>query len=49
LVTTVMGLVAAIPLLLLHSFLSTKSNRLVHILDEKSAAFVAQLAESHKS
>jgi len=49
LVTTVMGLVAAIPLLLLHSFLSTKSNRLIHILDEKSAAFVAQLAESHKS
>ena len=49
LVTTVMGLVVAIPLLLLHSFLSTKSNRLIHILDEKSAAFVAQLAESHKS
>jgi biopolymer transport protein ExbB len=49
LVTTVMGLVAAIPLLLLHSFLSTKSNRLIHILDEKSAAFVAQLAEAHKS
>jgi len=49
LVTTVMGLVAAIPLLFLHSFLSTKSNRLIHILDEKSAAFVAQLAESHKS
>ena len=49
LVTTVMGLVAAIPLLLLHSFLSTKSNRLIHILDENSAAFVAQLAESQKS
>ena len=48
LVTTVMGLVAAIPLLFLHSFLSTKSNRLIHILDEKSAAFVAQLSESHR-
>ncbi len=48
LVTTVMGLVAAIPLLLLHSFLSTKSNRLIHILDEKSAAFVAQLSEAHR-
>ncbi len=48
LVTTVMGLVAAIPLLLLHSFLSTKSNRLIHILDEKSAAFVAEMAESHR-
>jgi len=47
LVTTVMGLMTSIPLLLLHSFLSTKSNRLIHVLDEKSAAFVAMLAESH--
>jgi biopolymer transport protein ExbB len=45
----VMGLVTAIPLLFLHSFLSTKSNRLVHILDEKSTAFVAQLSESHSN
>lgn len=47
LVTTVMGLVTSIPLLLVHSFLTTKSNRLIHILDEKSAAFVADLAETH--
>jgi len=47
LVTTVMGLMTSIPLLLLHSFLSTKSNRLIHFLDEKSAAYVAMLAESH--
>ena len=47
LVTTVMGLVTSIPLLLLHSALTTKSNRLIHILDEKSAAFVAMLAEAH--
>ena len=47
LVTTVMGLLTSIPLLLLHSMLSSKSNRLIHILDEKSAAFVALLAESH--
>jgi len=46
LVTTVMGLVTSIPLLFLHSVLTTKSNRLIHILDEKSAAFVAKLAES---
>jgi biopolymer transport protein ExbB len=49
LVTTVMGLVTSIPLLLLHSFLATKSNRLIHILDEKSAGFVAMLAEKHHS
>ena len=48
LVTTVMGLVTSIPLLLVHSFLTTKSNRLIHILDEKSAAFVARLAETHQ-
>ena len=47
LVTTVMGLITSIPLLLFHSFLSAKSNRLIHILDEKSTAFVAMLAESH--
>ena len=48
LVTTVMGLVTSIPLLLVHSFLTTKSNRLIHVLDEKSAAFVADLAEAHQ-
>ena len=47
LVTTVMGLVTSIPLLLLHSAMTSKSNRLIHILDEKSASFVAMLAEAH--
>jgi len=48
LVTTVMGLLAAIPLLLFHSFLSSKSNALIQILDEKSTAFVALLAEINR-
>ncbi len=48
LVTTVIGLVVAIPLLLLHSFLTSRSNRLIQVLDEKSAAFVALLAEAHR-
>lgn len=48
LVTTVMGLLVAIPLLLFHSFLSSKSNTLVQILDEKSIAFVALLAEINR-
>ncbi len=47
LVTTVMGLIVAIPLLLLHSFLSAKSKTLVQILDERSAAMVASLAEQN--
>ncbi len=45
LVTTVMGLVVAIPLLLFHSLLSSKSNTLIRILDEKSTAFTALLSE----
>jgi biopolymer transport protein ExbB len=47
LVTTELGLAVAIPILLIHSALSGKSNRLVQILDEESAAIVARNAESH--
>jgi biopolymer transport protein ExbB len=45
LITTVIGLVVAIPMLFLHSLLSAKSNRIVQTLDEKSAAIVATAAE----
>jgi biopolymer transport protein ExbB len=45
LVTTVEGLAVAVPVLLLHSWLSGRSNRLVQILDEQSAAMVARVAE----
>ncbi len=49
LVTTGMGLAVAIPLLLLHSLLSAKSNRIVQILDEKSMAIVARAAEQRNA
>lgn len=45
LVTTELGLAVAIPILFIHSALSSKSNSLVHILDEESAALVARNAE----
>ncbi|RME35745.1 MAG: MotA/TolQ/ExbB proton channel family protein [Gammaproteobacteria bacterium] len=45
LVTTVEGLAVAIPLLLFHSMLSTRSQRIVQVLDEESAAMVARMAE----
>jgi len=45
LVTTELGLAVAIPILLIHSAISSKSNRLVQILDEESAALVAHNAE----
>jgi len=46
LVTTELGLAVAIPILLIHSAISGKSNRLVQILDEESAALIARNAES---
>jgi len=45
LVTTVLGLVMAIPLVLLHSVLSARSKRLIQILEEQSAGIIARHAE----
>lgn len=45
LVTTVVGLIVAIPLVLLHSFVSGRSKEIVEILEEQSAGLVAQRAE----
>ncbi len=45
LVTTVLGLVMAIPLVLLHSVLSVRTKRLVQILEEQSAGIIARHAE----
>lgn len=42
LVTTVLGLIVAIPTLLLHSFLQSKAKKLLHILEEQSAGIIAQ-------
>lgn len=41
LITTVMGLVAAIPLLLSHTLLASRSRALIQILDEQSAGLIA--------
>ena len=45
LVTTVLGLTAAIPLILLHSTLASSSRRMVCILEEQSAGIIATHAE----
>ena len=45
LMTTMLGLSVAIPLLFLHSLLATRSKGLVQILDEQSAGIVSRLAE----
>lgn len=46
LVTTVLGLIVAIPTVLIHSFLNGKAQRITHILEEQSAGLIAQKAES---
>ena len=46
LVTTVLGLIAAIPLILVHSGLTSKSHQLVSLLEEQSAGIVARHAEA---
>ncbi len=45
LVTTVLGLVVAIPMVFLHSVLAARSKALVQILEEESAGLVAQRSE----
>ena len=45
LITTVLGLVCAIPLLLFHNFVSAQSKQLIQILEEQSAGLLSQKME----
>ncbi|WP_440873820.1 MotA/TolQ/ExbB proton channel family protein [Thalassotalea sp. PLHSN55] len=45
LVTTALGLIAALPLILVHSIVAGKSKAVLHKLDEQSAGLIAALAE----
>lgn len=45
LVTTVLGLVVAIPLTILHSFLQGKARALIQTLEEQAAGIIARMAE----
>jgi biopolymer transport protein ExbB len=47
LITTVLGLIVAIPLVLLHSVVSSSSQGLVEILEEQSAGLIARKAEGN--
>ncbi len=49
LITTVLGLSTAIPLILLHTALNSKSRRLLGILEEQSAGIVAAHAERERN
>ncbi len=48
LVTTEIGLVVAVPIILLHSLVSARGNRIVQILDEQSAGLIARRAEERE-
>lgn len=45
LVTTAMGLIAAIPLILAHALVHGRAKKIFHVLDEQAAGIVAQHAE----
>ncbi|MFC4699849.1 MotA/TolQ/ExbB proton channel family protein [Glaciecola siphonariae] len=49
LVTTAQGIIAALPLILMHSIVAGRSKSIVHILDEQTAGIIAQHAESEKA
>merc|ERR1711879_785701 len=49
LVTTAQGIIAALPLILTHSIVASKSKQIVHILDEQTAGIIAAHAESEKA
>ena len=45
LVTTALGLIAALPLILAHSVAASRSKSVLHKLDEQSAGLIAEIAE----
>lgn len=50
LVTTVLGLVVAIPTVLMHTLVNGRAQRILHILEEQSAGIIAQkVVSTHKS
>ncbi|MGJ8693276.1 MAG: MotA/TolQ/ExbB proton channel family protein [Thalassotalea sp.] len=49
LVTTALGLIAALPLILVHSVVAGKSKAVLHKLDEQSAGIIAAIAEKESN
>jgi len=45
LITTVWGLIVAIPTILLHTLVNSQAMRIIHIMDEQAAGIVAEKAE----
>lgn len=47
LVTTVLGLVVAIPTVLLHTVVSGRSKKIIHVIEEQTAGIIAEHNEAH--
>jgi biopolymer transport protein ExbB len=45
LITTVLGLMVAIPTVLLHTLVNSRAQKIIHILDEQSTGIIAQHTE----
>ena len=45
LVTTMLGLMTAIPLVLLHAFVANAAKKIIEVLDEQSAGLIAERSE----
>ncbi len=46
LMTTVLGIVVAIPTVLMHTWVKSKSDRIIHILEEQATGIIARKAEA---
>jgi biopolymer transport protein ExbB len=49
LVTTAMGIIAALPLIFVHSIVAARAKSIIHVLDEQSAGIIASHAEKEKA
>jgi biopolymer transport protein ExbB len=49
LVTTAQGIIAALPLILMHSIVASRAKSIIHILDEQTAGIVAAHSETGKA
>lgn len=49
LMTTVLGIVAAIPCILMHAWVKSKSDNIIHILEEQATGIIAKKAEASAS
>ena len=47
LITTVLGLLVAIPTVLLHTIVNGRAQRIIHILDEQTTGMIAEHTEAN--